>query len=117
MFRRLTICLFLAVFLSSCNLPVSVDRGGGDPPMEEALSKLAETYIAGATSPPPQATATSPSPTPLPTAEIQQAQVSADLVSNFRYIVQSGTPLGITNFLHPEAGCSWLGVGGQAFKL
>ncbi len=31
------------------------------------------------------------------------------------YIVQPGTPAGIPNFIQPEAGCAWAGVGGQVF--
>jgi hypothetical protein len=117
MFRRLAIFLFLAVIISSCNLPVIMERGGGEPPLEEALSNLAATYIAGTVVAPLQATDVPPTPTPIPTETSAQAQVSGDVVPDFRYTVQQGTPLGITNFLHPEAGCNWLGVGGQAFKL
>jgi len=32
------------------------------------------------------------------------------------YVFQSGTPAAIRNFLQPEAGCKWLGVGGQVFS-
>jgi hypothetical protein len=32
-------------------------------------------------------------------------------------VFQAGTPLGIANFIVPEAGCNWMGVGGQAFDL
>ena len=31
------------------------------------------------------------------------------------YWVQIGTPVAIPNFIQPEAGCDWLGVGGQVF--
>jgi len=30
--------------------------------------------------------------------------------------VQSGTPVAIQNFIQPEAGCNWFGVGGQVFN-
>ncbi len=36
---------------------------------------------------------------------------------NHYYIVQVGTPLGTANFIHPEVGCNWSGVGGQVFDL
>jgi hypothetical protein len=36
---------------------------------------------------------------------------------NNYYIVQIGTPLGTANFIHPEAGCNWTGIGGQVFNL
>jgi hypothetical protein len=34
-----------------------------------------------------------------------------------RYIPQPGTPVGIPNFVQPEQGCSWAGIGGQVFDL
>jgi hypothetical protein len=36
---------------------------------------------------------------------------------NFRFAVQPGNPLAIQNVVHPELGCSWMGVGGQAVDL
>jgi len=35
--------------------------------------------------------------------------------SQIIYVVQPGTPVGIRNFVLPEAGCNWSGVGGQVF--
>ncbi len=35
--------------------------------------------------------------------------------SQILYVVQPGTPVGIQNFVLPEAGCNWAGVGGQVF--
>jgi hypothetical protein len=35
--------------------------------------------------------------------------------SQLIYVVQPGTPVGIQNFILPEAGCNWSGVGGQVF--
>ena len=32
------------------------------------------------------------------------------------YVVQTGTPVGIQNFVLLEAGCEWAGVGGQVFN-
>ncbi len=34
-----------------------------------------------------------------------------------KYITQSGTPLGMENFLHPALACDWMGVAGQVFDL
>lgn len=34
-----------------------------------------------------------------------------------KYLQQPGTPVAIQNFVHPEAGCNWSGVGGQVFDL
>ncbi len=32
------------------------------------------------------------------------------------YRLQIGTPRAMTNFIQPDAGCNWMGVGGQAFN-
>jgi hypothetical protein len=34
-----------------------------------------------------------------------------------RFFRQPGTPAALPNFLQPEAGCNWSGVGGQVFDL
>jgi hypothetical protein len=34
-----------------------------------------------------------------------------------RYLLQPGSPTWVENFIHPEAGCNWMGVGGQVFDL
>lgn len=31
------------------------------------------------------------------------------------YMIQSGTPVWLPNFVHPEQGCNWLGIAGQVF--
>ena len=33
----------------------------------------------------------------------------------YRFIVQAGTPVMTGNFVNPNAGCNWMGVGGQVF--
>jgi len=33
------------------------------------------------------------------------------------FVVKAGTIKAIPNFIHPDAGCNWMGVGGQAFDL
>lgn len=48
-------------------------------------------------------------------------QVSLPLIANSDtgtpYRLQVGTPRSLANFILPEAGCNWMGVGGQAFNL
>lgn len=34
----------------------------------------------------------------------------------YRFTIQAGTPAETVNFIYPEAGCNWLGVGGQVFN-
>ena len=33
----------------------------------------------------------------------------------FSYYLQPGTPVGIGNFIDPQLGCNWMGIGGQVF--
>lgn len=52
----------------------------------------------------PEATATrEPTPTATPSGPI--------------YVLQPGSPLYLTNFVHPASGCSWTGVAGQVFGV
>lgn len=41
--------------------------------------------------------------------------VHARSISEQRYVIQTGTLAAIPNFIQPEAGCNWSGLGGQAF--
>jgi hypothetical protein len=40
---------------------------------------------------------------------------SAAAADQSLYVIQPGTPVAIQNFLNPEFGCSWSGIGGQVF--
>jgi hypothetical protein len=44
-------------------------------------------------------------------------QSAALLPEQPRFRLQLGSPVGLANFIDPEAGCNWMGVGGQAFDL
>lgn len=97
---------------------------GGTPPVmeEEPVSTSTPTAVLLETKMPiPQPTASptntanpteSASPTAPPTATQTPTATPGP-----RFIFQSGTPLGIANFILPEAGCNWMGIGGQAFNL
>jgi len=54
--------------------------------------------------------------TPVITPPPEAAQVIGATTAT-RYILQIGSPVAMANFIAPEAGCNWLGVGGQAFDL
>jgi hypothetical protein len=51
----------------------------------------------------------------VPTQTLEAVETSQPEIT-YRFVPQTGTPIGIENFLHPEAGCSWMGVGGQVFS-
>lgn len=58
-----------------------------------------------------------PSVTPTFTPEVaaEEPADSAPPVTPV-YALQAGSPVGLPNFNHPEAGCDWLGVAGQVFN-
>jgi len=116
-----------ALFLGSCQLldrsqPVSPDATGTQP----AVSVAIETETAGPS--PTAALAATATATITVSPKLTLTPESAPAVSEaprrvvepdkaYRYKVQVGTPVETTNFLYPEAGCNWMGVGGQVFSL
>ena len=54
--------------------------------------------------------------TPVPTSTREPVvMVTSTPATEVWYIPQSGTPVTTINSMHADAGCSWLGVGGQVF--
>jgi len=129
MFRNILISSFLCiVILVGCVLP-------SPPPSEVAGS---ETPVI--TTPPllthqPPATKerviSTPSPTPMVPTQIMPSETASEplptspppaptaipayKILGYWYMLQPGTPQLMMNFTHPNLGCNWLGVGGQAF--
>lgn len=102
----LFICFIL--LLSGCNLFPYLPTPTSPPPADQidptpTTSVLPPT----ATLDQPQSTATqaaTATPQPSPTAI-----VLAD------FVLQTGNPIYLENFVHPSAGCKWMGVAGQVF--
>ncbi|HJW90107.1 MAG TPA: hypothetical protein VJ436_05670 [Anaerolineales bacterium] len=74
----------------------------------------------------PTLTGTPLPPTPLPATPTQVVQISPPApttpatpgqLEGATYVVQQGNPVPILNISHPELGCNWTGVGGQAIGL
>lgn len=57
---------------------------------------------------------TQESPTYTPTPE-RSPEPASEAVSEIRYVVQSGTPVVMANFVKPDLGCNFSGIGGQVF--
>ena len=68
--------------------------------------------------PPPPPTNT-PEPTYTLTSEIGQptAENTRDPAEGMPFVMQDGNPQYIPNIYHPDAGCNWMGVGGQVIGL
>jgi hypothetical protein len=97
-----------------------------------------KTPIATTAAPRATATSTKPAVSPTPAATSTPASSSTPLLTPTRtatqaptltrtlqptatstavpYGLQGANPYYLANFTHPEAGCSWLGVGGQVFS-
>ena len=71
----------------------------------------------------PSATPTlRPTATPMPTntplvPPTETPQGGSGTGSQFRFVVQQGSPKAIENIYHPDLGCDWMGVGGQVTSL
>lgn len=108
MYRSTQILIILAASLiSSCTLPFTFHINETQVLSESSLgfpTGLPITTLTVSTPGASNESATSPIPTATPPA------------SGVTYRIQFGTPLAIKNFIHPDAGCNWLGVGGQAFN-
>jgi hypothetical protein len=60
---------------------------------------------------------TSPSATNLPLVQETEPPIADDGTGQeeIQYGLQPGSPLAMENIFYPEAGCNWMGVGGQVF--
>lgn len=70
------------------------------------------------TSSPSTPTRQNPTQTPITTslpATPTSLPPTATVASSATYRIQSGNPSRMSNFTHPDAGCNWIGVAGQAF--
>lgn len=125
MMRSACFLLVFSLGLSACVRPISKSPVEYVAPM----ATLEEGQAAGLTSTLPLSVMNSDSPDetgvvtdivqtqsePAPEQEVVSSNTGS--VAMPPYILQSGTPRFMANFIQPEAGCNWMGVGGQAFTL
>lgn len=55
--------------------------------------------------------------TPTATEILATATITPTPLPPVTFFIQTGTPLGVANFLAPEMGCNWMGIAGQVFGL
>jgi hypothetical protein len=68
--------------------------------------------------PPPTSTATPQATYTLTPEGTQPTQISTQNPSEgMPFVMQDGNPQYIPNIYHPDAGCSWMGIGGQVIGL
>jgi hypothetical protein len=129
--KKITIISWLLAgsLFMACNLPFTLTQ---PRPPASTVTVATETVL------PTSTAANRPIETTAPIGTVTQSAPEAPVVTvavllpfvsgqtsppapapegNHYYIVQVGTPLGTANFIHPEAGCNWAGIGGQVFDL
>ncbi len=67
--------------------------------------------------PPPPTNTPEPTYTLIPEGPQPTAENTRDPAEGMPFVMQDGNPQYIPNIYHPDAGCSWLGVGGQVIGL
>jgi hypothetical protein len=121
--QKLAIISWLLVgsLFTACSLPFTLTQPRS-PNSTEATATRVVVATATLTSQPIESPAPSEEPAVttsvlLPFVSGQSGPAAPAPGGNHYYIVQVGTPLGTANFIHPEAGCNWAGIGGQVFGL
>ncbi|HIE56798.1 MAG TPA: hypothetical protein EYP88_01010 [Anaerolineales bacterium] len=76
---------------------------------------LPPTWTPTATTPPTETP--TPEPTYTLTPEGMQPTATRNPAEGMPFIMQEGNPQYIPNIYHPDAGCAWMGVGGQVVGL
>lgn len=104
---RLAILIVLVpAILVACKLPRGVEQRAVGTPEAKGLATAAPA-LGG------QAPAEAVSPEAAPAA----GAVTVAGARGGSYALQTGSPAAVVNFAVPEAGCNWMGVGGQVFNL
>jgi len=119
-------CLIIAFLILSACSPLTPNRPGEPIEPTQTLSVPSETPFPIPDTPPNTVT---PAPTET-SIETEESKVDGSVKSSqpegvqvitttttTRYFLQIGSPVAMANFIAPEAGCNWLGVGGQAFDI
>lgn len=111
--HHLTIPLLL-IMLASCNL---MPGNQSNPP-------TATSFVLTPTNPASTSTqivaSSTPSPTVKPTIELTATPTVTPMptpspTALYGYGIQVGSPAVVANFLNPDAGCNYTGIGGQVF--
>lgn len=122
MYRRMIIIYILLVLIMSACSDGELD---GDYPNTQTVIPATKSPTKPSATIPPvenptfetpdQPVQATLSPTLSPTQQIKPHTPSP--TDEPVFVVQSGTPLQMTNFIDTNAGCNWMGIGGQIFDV
>ena len=113
--------IFLMIFINPYSglnpfppptMPVLVPTATPTPTMRALLPP---TWTPTPTSPPTETP--TPEPTYTLTPEGMVPTATRNPAEGMPFVMQEGNPQYIPNIYHPDAGCSWMGVGGQVVGL
>jgi hypothetical protein len=115
MIRRYIIIALLIVTLASCNL---IPGNNSLPP---TATNLVQTPTIPTVTSTQQVETATPSPTAKPTVTTTPTPTNTPIptpspTAFYDYDIQVGSPAAVANFLHPDAGCNYTGIGGQVFS-
>ncbi len=120
--KRLYIFVVIALLLTACSLPTGVNQSPLPATVQlpdQTPTTVAQEIVELEPAAPSVTTPAQPSPTPVkvlapkpsPTVEI-----TSQIPEEYRFVLQAGTPAFTANFADLDAGCNWMGVGGQVFS-
>jgi hypothetical protein len=134
MIRRISYIILAALLLASCTRLTSVSRRTTSEPAVPAQNPIPSSPFSLEEDNAPATAFAAPLPVDTPSRDIFPQQESLTAQANAsptpqppavssiqvqsgatRFIVQSGTPTGIPDFIHTNTPCGWSGVGGQVF--
>ena len=117
--RLLVLCILVG--LHGCVLPDNLPSSTNIPSSTTPLTVTEIVETPQNTLVPEDQTSKTPLPTStatnLPEVATQTPEVRLAPAVIYRYRLQTGSPIAMMNFAHPEEGCEWMGVGGQIFDL
>jgi hypothetical protein len=123
--RAVCFVLVISFGLSACTRPISTNPGESPKPtriLEDGqatdITSTLPLSVIPTDSPAETSVATEvvlAQSEPASSVKIKSSDASSDAMPPYR--LQAGTPRFMANFIQPEAGCNWMGVGGQAFNL
>ena len=119
-YRVYTLVLMTLFILAGCSTQPGPDPS---PTSSSVVSEPTLTAVPP-TTPPTLIPATEILPSPTvqevvisPSPELPSPAENFQAENILRYRMQIGAPVAVANFISPESGCNWLGVGGQVFDL
>jgi len=122
-------CYFLAIFTNPYialnpfpppTLPPARALPSATPTLSVVLPATwtaTNSPVPSLTDTPPPPPATTPPDTPVLILNPTKTATTTRPPDGYPYEIREGSPKAIPNLYHPELGCSWMGVGGQAIDL